>query len=137
MSCFLQVLFGFFGGIFGGMGMGGGTLLIPLLVIFLNLNQQMAQGINLVSFLVMAIFSILIHKRHNLIEFKVILPVVCGGVLFSVLGAFLAGYIPNEVLKIIFGAFLCTLGIIQFFKIFIVSKKKKISQNKVINDSEK
>ena len=31
---------GVLGGIFGGMGMGGGTVLIPLLGIFYNVNQK-------------------------------------------------------------------------------------------------
>jgi len=120
---FLQILFGFLGGIFGGMGMGGGTLLIPLLVIFLNLSQQMSQGINLVSFLIMAIFSLLIHAKHDLIEYEVIFPVVIGGILFSILGSFIAGYISSQILKIIFGVFLCVLGIIQLFKLFFNEKK--------------
>ncbi len=31
MQIFLLILFGFLSGIIGGMGMGGGTLLVPLL----------------------------------------------------------------------------------------------------------
>ena len=39
MTDFLYIVFGIIGGIFGGMGMGGGTLLIPLLSIFLGLEE--------------------------------------------------------------------------------------------------
>ena len=39
MTIFLLILFGLLGGIFGGMGMGGGTMLIPLLTIFLNFSH--------------------------------------------------------------------------------------------------
>ena len=67
LTIFLYVLFGFIAGIFGGLGMGGGTLLIPLLTIFLGLDQKLCQGINLVSFLVMALFSLIIHYKNGYI----------------------------------------------------------------------
>ena len=40
MEIFLLILFGFLAGIIGGMGMGGGTILIPLLTIFLSISQK-------------------------------------------------------------------------------------------------
>ncbi len=52
MQIFLLILFGFLSGIIGGMGMGGGTLLTPLLS-FLDLEQKTIQAINLISFLPM------------------------------------------------------------------------------------
>ena len=45
------VLAGIVSGVIAGMGMGGGTLLIPILTIFFALSQTLAQGINLFSFL--------------------------------------------------------------------------------------
>lgn len=122
MNYLIQSIFGFLGGIFGGMGMGGGTLLIPLLTIFLNMDQYLCQGINLLSFLIMAIISIAIHFKNNLIEINVVFPLVFGGVIFSILGAFLAGLLPSNILKIIFGIFLCFLGFWQFLKL-VLSKK--------------
>lgn len=67
MSIFLQILFGILGGFFGGLGMGGGTLLIPLLTIFLHFDQQLSQGINLLTFLFMAVFSLYIHSKTTLL----------------------------------------------------------------------
>ena len=54
-------------GIVGGMGMGGGTLLIPVLTIFFKFNQQNAQGINLLVFIPMSIVAVIIHMKNNLI----------------------------------------------------------------------
>ena len=45
----LVCLIGFFAGIIGGMGMGGGTILIPALVLFANIDPKLAQSINLLS----------------------------------------------------------------------------------------
>ena len=39
---------GFFSGIISGMGIGGGTILIPALLFLTEVNQQQAQGVNLI-----------------------------------------------------------------------------------------
>ena len=100
---FLYILFGLISGVFGGLGMGGGTLLIPLLTIFLKLNQKLSQGINLIAFIVMAIFALIIHAKNGFLKLKSIFWVIFGGVVFSALGAFLATLVSNEKLKIAFG----------------------------------
>ena len=123
MTYFLYVLFGLIGGVFGGMGMGGGTLLIPLLSIFLNMEQSLCQGINLLTFLVMALFSLFIHYKNNLLRFEGIIPIIIGGLFFSILGSLIATNIDAKILKISFGVFLCLLGIFQFIKVFKNKKK--------------
>lgn len=123
MTYFLYVIFGLIGGIFGGMGMGGGTLLIPLLSIFLSMEQSLCQGINLLSFLVMALFSLFIHMKNNLLRFDGIIPIILGGILFSILGSIIATTIDGKILKILFGVFLTVLGVFQFIK--VVKKQKK------------
>lgn len=118
MVYFLYVLAGILAGIFGGLGMGGGTLLIPILTIFLDFEQKLAQGINLLSFLVMALVSIYIHYRHGLIVTKNIWIIIVFGVIFSILGAFLMSYVPSKMLKMFFGGFLCLLAVFEFAKVF-------------------
>ncbi len=118
MNIFLQVFFGFIGGIFGGLGMGGGTLLIPLITIFLGFDQKLSQGINLITFLVMAIFSLAIHSRNNLIETKGIAYIIFGGILSTIIGSLFATMLSGVILKRLFGAFLCVLAIDGFVKVF-------------------
>lgn len=124
MTIFLYLLFGFIAGIFGGLGMGGGTLLIPLLTIFLELDQKMCQGINLLSFLIMAIFSLIIHYRNGFVKTRGIIFIILSGIVFSVLGSVLVTILPSKILRICFGFFLCILAIIEFFKIFKNKKKE-------------
>lgn len=124
MTIFLYLLFGFIAGIFGGLGMGGGTLLIPLLTIFLGLDQKMCQGINLLSFLIMAIFSLIIHYRNGFVKTRGIIFIILSGIVFSVLGSVLVTILPSKILRICFGFFLCILAIIEFFKIFKNKKKE-------------
>ena len=67
------VFAGLLGGILGGMGMGGGTLLIPLLSIFYNVSQHSAQAVNLISFIPMAVVALVIHIKNKRVDFKGIL----------------------------------------------------------------
>lgn len=113
---FLYVLFGFVAGVFGGLGMGGGTLLIPLLTIFLDLDQKLCQGINLVSFLVMALFSLIVHYKNGYIKTKGIFYIILSGIIFSLIGAFIAGNTPSQVLRVAFGVFLCLLSVFEAIK---------------------
>ncbi|MBE7074307.1 MAG: sulfite exporter TauE/SafE family protein [Clostridiales bacterium] len=117
LTIILNVVFGLISGVFGGLGMGGGTLLIPLLSIFLNTKQKLAQGINLLSFLAMAIVSLIIHFKNGFVKVKGTLIVMIFGVIFSLLGAFIVHYVEAGVLRRIFGAFLCVLSFFQIVKI--------------------
>ncbi len=118
MTIFLYILFGFLGGIFGGLGMGGGTLLIPLLTIFLGLDQKLSQGINLLSFLIMALIALVIHYKNGYIKTKRLGYIILSGLAFSAVGAVLAGFLPSKVLRMAFGVFLCLLSVIEFIKVF-------------------
>ena len=119
----LEIVIGVLGGVFGGLGMGGGTVLIPLLSIILNTDQKMAQGINLLSFLVMAIVSIIIHYKNGFIQTKGLFYIILGGVIFSIIGAICAISLPSQILRLIFGVFLCILAISEFVKVFKRAKK--------------
>lgn len=119
----LYVGLGLVSGIFGGLGMGGGTLLIPLLSIFLGMEQKLCQGINLVSFIVMALFSLIIHYKNGYIQTKGIFYIILSGVVFSFAGSMLANVLPSEILRISFGVFLCGLAVYQFVKAFFEKKK--------------
>lgn len=59
---------GVLGGVLGGMGMGGGTVLIPLLSIFYAVEQHTAQAVNLIAFIPMAVVAIIIHIKNGLLD---------------------------------------------------------------------
>lgn len=121
------VIAGIAGGIVAGMGMGGGTLLIPILTIFLSWSQINAQGINLIAFLPMSIVAIYLHYKNNLVQFKQTWVLAICGAAVSVGSAFLANIIDDALLKKLFGIFLLILGIWQIFDgINCVKSKKKL-----------
>lgn len=124
----LLVVVGVFSGVIAGMGMGGGTLLIPILTIFFDFKQQLAQGINLLAFLPCAIVSLIIHCKNKLVNFKIGIPIICSGVVASVLGSVLAMKLNSVILKKIFGGFLLIIGIFQLVLVIIsIMKNRKKS----------
>ena len=121
----LEILAGVIGGIAGGMGMGGGTLTIPILTIILSYEQLQAQGINLIAFLPMSVIALIIHFKNHLVDFKNTWVLALVGCLFSLGGALLANHISNVILKKLFAVFLIGLGIWQIVEM-IKNKKSKI-----------
>lgn len=119
---FLFIAFGMLSGVIAGMGMGGGTLLIPLLTIFMNVNQHQAQALNLLSFIPMAVVTLVIHIKNKLIKTKGLGLFIFFAVSFSVLGSFFANKMDGALLKKLFGGFLILLSFYQFYCCF--SKKK-------------
>ena len=86
MQIFLLVLFGFLAGIVGGMGMGGGTLLVPLLS-FLDIPQKTIQATNLISFVPMCVVALILHAKNKLIKTKGIGWLTVPAVVSAVAGA--------------------------------------------------
>ena len=125
MECFWYVISGIICGVLGGMGMGGGTLLIPVLTIFFNVNQHLAQGINLVSFIPMAIVALIIHLKNKLINFKGILFIIIPALLFAYLGTILSKNFESQLLQKCFGGFLLALSIVQILQIKFIKKEQK------------
>ena len=114
MEFIYYALAGFFGGVLGGMGMGGGTILIPILTIFLKVNQHSAQAANLVSFLPMGAVSLAIHIKNKYVVFDNVLYIIVAGILTCFGGYFLAKSLPSDILKKVFGGFLTALSVLQF-----------------------
>lgn len=111
-------------GIVGGMGMGGGTLLIPVLTIFFAFNQQNAQGINLLVFIPMSIVAIIIHIKNNLINYKVGITLMLSGILTSVLASLLANKINSKLLSRLFGGFLLIVAVVQVIQLIRLLRNK-------------
>lgn len=107
------------------MGMGGGTLLIPILTIFLSFKQKNAQAINLLVFIPMSLVALIIHIKNKLVDFKVGIPIIISGIVFSLLGSYLASILSNGLLKKIFAVFLLLVGLNQIIQTIIALKKSK------------
>lgn len=123
MSFIYYLIAGFAGGLLGGMGMGGGTVLIPILTIFLGVEQHVAQAANLIAFLPMALFSLKIHSQRGLVKKEGILSIIIPAVLLSAAGGLAASLLPAVVLKKLFGVFLIGLAVKELLTVKAISPK--------------
>ncbi len=109
-------IIGFLSGIISGMGIGGGTILIPALSIFFHYSQHEAQNINLIYFIPTAITALITHVKNKNIEKTVLWKIVIFGFAGAFIGAFIAVGIKPDMLKRIFGVFLLIMGLSEVFK---------------------
>ena len=65
-----KILVGIISGLVSGMGMGGGTILILCLSLFMGVNQHTAQGANLVFFVPTSVVSIIANIKKKIIKWK-------------------------------------------------------------------
>ena len=107
---------GFFSGIISGMGIGGGTILIPALLFLTEVNQQQAQGVNLIYFIPTAVVALITHRKNGTLDLKTAKPLALLGLAGAAAGAFLAVSLESEILKKLFGGFLLLMGLSEFFK---------------------
>ncbi len=113
-----EILSGLFSGIISGMGIGGGTILIPALTMFLNIDQHIAQGVNLLFFIPTAIVALFIHKKNGNLQFKTALPLMLWGLVGASGGALLAVNLNPHILRRLFGGFLFIMGGYEIYKGF-------------------
>ena len=107
---------GFCAGIISGMGIGGGTILIPALLFLTDLSQQQAQGVNLIYFIPTAVTALATHQKNGNLDWKTAKPLALMGLVGAAAGAFLAVSLESDVLRKIFGGFLFLMGLCEIFK---------------------
>lgn len=122
MNLLVSAIAGFLSGIIGSMGFGGGGVLIIYLVIFMDISQLTAQGINLIFFIPCAVLATIIYSTKKQIDFKAILPVIIGGILGAIFASLFLKNIKTEFLSKLFAIFLITMGISSFFRMKKTSK---------------
>lgn len=86
----VQILIGVLSGIFSGIGMGGGTILIFLLVALLGVEQHIAQATNLIYFIPTAISAIIINYKEKNIDTKLAVNISIFGIIGAIIGALIS-----------------------------------------------
>lgn len=111
----MNLLIGFLTGIAASMGLGGGFILIIYLTVFGGLEQASAQGVNLLFFLPIALFSAIIHSRNKLIEWKIVPFSVLAGIIGAAVGSFLSFVIDERLLRMLFAGLILLVGLKEVF----------------------
>ena len=122
----IEILTGFISGIISGTGMGGGTILILCLSIFLGIDQKIAQATNLIFFIPTSIAAIYVNIKEKNINFKIAKTIIFFGIIGAIIGAIIA-QIDVKMLKKLFGIF---LAVIAIHEIYIIIKEYIIKRNR-------
>jgi len=125
MQFLLYILVSIFSGIFAGMGMGGGTFLIPMLSLFFGIEQIFCQSTNVLCFVVLAVFCFVAYIKNKLIDFKILLFVALPATIISFFASFFAVKINSEILHIAFALFILFIGVLSLAGSIKELKKKK------------
>ena len=119
----LEVFIGAFSGIFSGIGMGGGTILIFLLTTFAQLEQHIAQATNLIYFVPTAISAVFVNYRNKNIDIKLAILISFWVIIVAIIGSIISVNTEVNTLKKFFGIFLIFIAIHEI--ITLVREKMK------------
>jgi len=106
----LGLVVGFVAGL---LGVGGGLIIVPVLIMLLHthgqavgMEPQLALGTSLATILFASLSSVRAHQRRGAVEWSLVRRIAPGIVLGTLAGAALAARMPATVLKIFFVIFL-------------------------------
>jgi len=113
----ILVVLGTITGFMAGMlGIGGGIIVIPALVMILGFTQQGAQGTSLAMMLPpVGIFAVINYYKAGHVDWRVAVILALFFIVGSLFGSKLAVKIPQDVLKKIFGVFLLLVAAKMLF----------------------
>ena len=114
---FLYVLLGLAAGVLSGLiGIGGGIIIVPTLVLLFGLTQQQAQGTTLALMVPpIGILAAWTYYQQGFVDLKIAGFVCVGFIVGGLIGAKIATGLSNEVLRRIFGVILALVAFNMIF----------------------
>jgi len=112
------IIIGILAGIFAGLfGIGGGTVIIPLLVLVYGMSEHLAQGTSLVALLLpVGLLATLEYYKNGNADIKLGLLIGLGLFIGGYIGAYIANKLSDPILRKLFAIFLVFVSLKMFFK---------------------
>jgi uncharacterized membrane protein YfcA len=111
MDIGIAIAVGLIAGLISGvLGVGGGTISIPAMVLLLGVEQHTAQGVSLAAMMITALVGAFIHYRQGNVKLSAVFFIIPSAIAFSFLGAWAAGQVSAEWLTRAFAIFLLLIG---------------------------
>jgi uncharacterized protein len=104
------------GALTGLLGVGGGFLIVPALVLFARTSMQQAIGTSLLVICMNSVAGFAGHLGHASIHWGVTLAVAAVAVTGSVLGAHVAGRVPPVLLRRAFALLVAIVAVVVLFR---------------------
>lgn len=108
----IGALTGFLNGLFGA---GGGSVVVPAMEKFLNIDEKKSHSTAIAIILMMSLVSSATYIYKGFFDFKLWALVSLGGIAGGFVGAKLLGKLPKKWLKIIFGGVICVTAVKMVF----------------------
>lgn len=111
------LLTGVVGGVASGLfGIGGGTIMVPILGLLLGFSQHKAQGTSLVALIPpTGLLAVLAYGKAGYVDWRVGLLLIPGVFLGGIAGGDIARRIPAAPMRRIFAALMFLLGVWQVY----------------------
>lgn len=110
------LLIGIAAGLICGLfGMGGGSILVPVIVHFFDLPIKTAIGTSLFVIFFSSVSALINYTKSNNVEKKLIFYIVPSGIAGAQLGALMTSVMSDNAVKYIFVVLVCSLGLKMLF----------------------
>ena len=86
----------------GMMGVGGGSLMVPPMVIMAGMSQHLAQGTSLLAMIPASMVGAMTHYRLGNVDTGIAWGLAAGALAGGYLGATAAGVLPEALLRVVF-----------------------------------
>lgn len=90
----------------GYVGVGGGFLMVPLMLSIVGISMRQASGTSLIAVMILAIPGVIEQALLGNIDYLAGIAIVVGTIPGALIGARLVRFVPERVLRFIFGGFL-------------------------------
>ncbi|MCP4649499.1 MAG: sulfite exporter TauE/SafE family protein [PVC group bacterium] len=109
----VHIVIGLVAGICGGFfGIGGATVIVPALVLFLGFSQHQAQGTTLAAMIPpIGLLAALRYYQQGNVKISAALFIALGFFIGAYFGAQLVEKVPDILLKRLFGCFLLIIAV--------------------------
>ena len=113
------LLTGVAGGVASGLfGIGGGTIMVPILGLLLGFTQHRAQGTSLVALIPpTGVLAVLAYGKMGYVDWRVGLLLIPGVFLGGIAGGKIAKRIPAAMMRRVFAALMFLFGVWQILSV--------------------
>ena len=94
----------------GLLGIGGGLLMVPAMVLLLGFDQHVAQGTSLVVIIPAALAGSVTHYRNGRVSLRDAALLAVGGTVGALIGSVSALSVGDSILRRLFGVFLLVVA---------------------------
>lgn len=114
----ILVLVGILAGALSGfVGVGGGIIIVPAMIYFMNMNQMQAQGVSLALLMLpVGVLGVMNYYKAGHIQFNYVLILAVGFVLGNYFGSKYAMRVPEHKIKFLFSLLMLYVAVQMLWK---------------------